>query len=800
MKRALLALLLAACERAAAPRTCEPRPAAAASARPGARGPGAAVLPNGRGVAPAGQRLSFGQGPLHLALSPDGALLATAEFGVNLRGVSLLSVPPGADLALRQRLGEWSWETQRNENAAFLRGLAWSADSKTLYAANTGADRIDVFVRGGDGRFAAAAPIPVQGSWPADLALSGDGAVLFVTVALARRIQAYSTATGALLAQAPTPGSFPHAMLHDGARLFVASFGSDSGQRYFVSAHAASDLKLLGTWPVGKNPAALALSPDKRTLYVAASDDDFIDRIDLTGERQPQPIMLEPPGGRANGLSISPGALALSPDGRTLYVAASLLGAVLVVDAATGATRGAIPAGWRPSAVLLADGGRTLYVANAKGLSSVPSPDPVTDNSTPPRGLLQRISPIPEGEALAAATEQVAALNAMPAREFEPPDPDCERIGPLPARRGQDPAASRIKHVIMVLKENKTFDAVFGDFPGAEASRDFLLFGAEITPNQHKLAHEFCLLDNFLLESEQSVEGHYWMTAQVTTEYFERIWAGPWAGGVKSMPLPPGGLSPLDTPRDGFIWDQFARAHVPYRSWGEFVGVNGDLANRNIDLDFVDNPANFLARPDTEKLEVFLAVLRNGKLPAFSFVALQWDHTYGKRAGFPAPEYMVADNDLATGRLVEAVSRSPYWKDTLILITEDDPAGSADHVDAHRSFALVVSPWARRGRVSHVRGSMPSLAATWQRALGVPPSSTFDANAEPLWDCLTGVPDERPFTALPSNVAPRTNRRGDPGEEESRGLDFSAVDKAVLGPALWKAMRPGEPMPGMQRR
>src|SRR5205823_2338135 len=173
---------------------------------------------------------------------------------------------------------------------------------------------------------------------------------------------------------------------------------------------------------------------------------------------------------------------------------------------------------------------------------------------------------------------------------------------------------------------------------GAEASRDFLEWGEMVTPNQHELARQFCLLDNFYVESEQSVEGHFWATASVTTDYFERTWAAPWGGHVLApMPLPPSGLTPLDTPRAGFIRDA---------------------------------------------------------------------------PGKPAPDFMVADNDRATGLLVDAVSKSPYWNDTLILITEDDPSGAADHVDSHRSFALVVSPWARRKRISHVRASFPSLAAT----------------------------------------------------------------------------------------
>jgi YVTN family beta-propeller protein len=541
-----------------------------------------------------------------------------------------------------------------------------------------------------------------------------------------------------------------------------------------VAVFDSQTLAQTASYEVGKNPAALALSPDRRILYVAASDDDWIDRIDLQSGAALQPLQLTQPGaaGQYSGLSISPNALAV--DGARLYVSAAMLNAVLVIDTATGAQIGAIPAGVRPTGVAVSQG--ALYVLNSRGAQ---------DN-----GTLQRISPIPAD--LTGPTATVARLNALPRHEYEPPDADCATIGPLPATRGGDASLSKIKHVVMVLKENKTFDAVFGDFPGAEADRRFLQWGARVTPNQHELAHQFCLLDNFYDESEQSVEGHFWATAQVTTDYFERTWAATWGGRVTGpMPLPPAGLQPLDSPRGGFIFDALARAGIPYLSYGEFVGTSGDLA-AHIDTRFVDLPFNFLARPDTEKLPLFLATIAAGKLQPFTFIALQYDHTFGLSPGMPSPEYMIADNDLATGRLVEAISHSRYWEDTLILITEDDPSGAADHVDPHRSFALVVSPYARRGRVSHVRASFPSLAATWQRALGVKPLSALDAQAEPLWDCLTETPDKTAFTALPGNV-PKTINPARPG---LRALDFSAVDRARgLGIQLWQAARPGEPVP-----
>jgi len=784
VRLASLLLLLCACTPGLPPLPrCEAVPTPAAFERVGPRGAGA-LLPNGDALEPMGERLLVGQSPLHLAVSPDDATVALAELGLDRWGVELLRI----DGPLRR-----AQTLATGDPGGFLRGLAFSKDGATLYAANMGADRIEVLEREGQG-WVVRRSFATPGRWPADLALQGDR--LYVSMAGSDEILLYRT-DGVQLARARTGGLFPHAILLAGDRLYVAEEGAEPGRKNRVEVFDA-DLRLVDTYAVGKNPAALALG--NGILYVAASDDDWIDRIDLAARRLLQPFMLEQPEdpGAPFGLrlgAVQPGALALSPDGATLYVAAANLNAVLLVDARTGITRGALPAGWRPTALALLDGGKTLLVANYRGEGSRPSHASlpgIPDGVTP--GSLQRISPIPED--LREPTAKVAALASRPRTEFAPPAPECERIGPLPARPGGDRSLSRIEHVIVVFKENKTFDEVFGDFAGARANRDYLLWGERYTPNQHELARRYCLLDNFYAESDISLEGHYWMTAQTSTDYFDRIYGAADGSHVRSFPLDklPAGLAPIDTPRNGFIWDRLGQARVPYISFGEFVGLGGDLS-KNIDLNYVDAPNRQLDRPDTEKLEVFLAYLRAKKLPAFSFVEMQWDHTFGVRPGKPAPDYMVADNDEAVGRLVEAVSKSDYWKSTLILVTEDDPASGADHVDRRRSFALVISPWARRGRVSSVRAAFPSLAATWERALGVAPVSRWDAAAEPLWDCLTGDPDFAPYTALPSNIAPRITGRGEPGEQETLGLDTTEVDRAPLGPALWRYMRPGEPMP-----
>ena len=793
---ALIALCLACGSGGAvAPaRDCDAAPLPASTARVGQSG-GGAVLPNGDGLAPLGERLVVHQSPLNLVVAPDGHTVALAEFGLHEWGVEITQAAAGALL---------SRSAQRLANGApggFLRGLAFTADGATLYAANTGRDAIEVLQRGPDGAFVRARAFGVQGQWPADLALSADGSRLYVSLAVTGEVQAYDPGSGALLERTQTGGRFPNAMLLAGGRLYVADEGAEPGRRNRVEAYDPTTLQLAASWSVGKNPSALAISPDGATLFVAASDDDWIDRIDLKSGDVHQPFIVEQPrdpaGGAVLAPAVQPSALALSPDGNTLYVAAANLNAVLVLDAKTGITRGALPAGWRPTALALIDGGATLLIANYRGEGTRPSHqhiDGIDDDVTP--GSLQRVAPIPEGDALAAATQTVAQLLSRPLHEYAAPDPACARVGPLPAVRGGNPSLSRIHHVIVVFKENKTFDAVFGDFPGAEAARELLLWGDKYTPNQHELARRYCLLDDFHTESDISLEGHYWMTAQTSTDYFDRIYGAADGDHVQELPLQliPGGFNPVDTPRNGFIWDRLALANVPYRSFGEFIGLGGDLG-AHLDFGYVDDPRHQLSIPDTQKLKTVLALINAGKLPAFSFVEMQWDHTFGVSPGRPAPDYMVADNDAATGQLVEAVSKSAYWSDTLILITEDDPAGGDDHVDRRRSFALVVSPWAQRGRVSHQRAAFPSLAATWERALGVTPASRYDAASEPLWDCLTAVPDYSPYTALPANIAPHNSERGDPGEEETRGIDLSQVDRAPLGAALWKYMRRGEPLP-----
>ncbi|HUJ27756.1 MAG TPA: hypothetical protein VLW85_17145, partial [Myxococcales bacterium] len=382
-------LVAVACAKAPPPPAeCVATPTAQATRLIGAtRG----LTPSGRGLSPMGESVEVGQAPQNLVVSPDGTFAVTAEFGVHLRGLSIVG--------LQGPLGVLQQPVQ-SRSGGYLRGLAFAPDG-TLYAANTGNHTVEAW----DLAAQAHRDIQVQGDWPADLALTSDGATLYVAAAISARLEKYDAQSGALLAQAPTGGLYPQAIVLDeaGGTVYVANEGAPPGKRNKLNAFDAGTLAQTGSYEVGKNPAALALDAQARLLYVAASDSDWIDRIDLKARAALTPIPLVQPGLEDRpypGLSVQPNALALA--GGRLYVSSGMLDAILVVDTLQAAQVGAIPVGFRPTAVVAA--GEALLVANSRGNGTLPEVAVSQDDSDLPRGTIERVSPIPDGPALADAT------------------------------------------------------------------------------------------------------------------------------------------------------------------------------------------------------------------------------------------------------------------------------------------------------------------------------------------------------------------------------------------------------------
>jgi len=399
-------------------------------------------------------------------------------------------------------------------------------------------------------------------------------------------------------------------------------------------------------------------------------------------------------------------------------------------------------------------------------------------------------------------------------KDFLPAARPTEPDNPIPADAGK---ASAIKHCIYIVKENRTFDQVFGDMPEGNGDKDLCIFPERVTPNHHALAREFVLLDNFYVDSEVSADGHEWSMAAYATDFVEKTWPLKYRSSKEGViKYPSEGQFAIAYPSSGYIWDLCKAAGVSYRSYGEFVfneglkegqpgftkikGLEGhfDLLYRGWDLDYSDQ------RRADRFIEELEGYEKGGDLPRFIVMRLPNDHSYGLRAGKPSPSAMIADNDLALGRIVEAISRGKFWKETAIFVVEDDAQNGSDHVDAHRTVALVISPYTKRHYVDSCFYSTSSMLRTMELILGLGPMTQFDAAALPMYASFRASADLAPYKRLPAQVdLAEKNALFGWGAEASEKLDFSVADAAddlILNEIVWKSVRGiDSPMPAPVR-
>ena len=589
---------------------------------------------------------------------------------------------------------------------------------------------------------------------------------------------------------------------------------------------------------VGLHPASLAWDESRSRLYVANSNSDTISVIDTARNALVEHIAIQPFERPVAG--VAPEALVLSKDRRHLYVACAGLNAVAVVSlGASGGDRieGLIPTGWYPTHVALSPDGNYLAVSTLLGVGSGArkSEKPRERYVHANRGTLQVI-PIPDAAQLAGYTTAVAEnnrlrLRALPAARRLPQTRASQAL-PVPVRAG-DP--SLIEHVVYVIKENRSYDQMFGDLGKGNGDPSLALFGDDIVPNQRKLAREFVLLDNFYATGGNSADGHQWVTQASETDY--TYWPG---YGGRSYPK--NGDDPLAFANSGFLWDNTLQGNRTFQDFGEFVGSLQGVAqlervkfleqyragedfqgrfetvapiaplNRHLIKDY---PAYGLQVPDVVRAHIFLRHLKaweeQGKMPNLVMVQLPSDHTAGTTPGFSTPKACLADNDLATGQIVEALSKSKFWKRMLILVVEDDAQAGVDHVDGHRTVALAISPYIRRGAIDSTFYSQTSLVKTIELILGRPTMSLFDLIANDMRNSFQLAPDYRPFTAeVPRqsiyDVSPRANTLRGPARkaaEESARMNFQIPDAAPtekVNRMIWASVRGWEtPYPVAKR-
>jgi YVTN family beta-propeller protein len=803
MSRRLLAVLLLFLLAAALPSAAQ-KPK---TSRPGKESRDVTLLPNGWRISPAGRHVTVGDLPLAMAESPDGRLLVISNDGYSKPTLTLVDLKT---LDVRQKA----------EVANTWLGIAWHPDGKRLYVSGGGADTVEELQLTDKGLQAGASvklEKPAESSFVGGLAISPDGSRLFAVHALGELLSEVDLKAGQVVRKVQLPAEGYTALLTpDGKTLLVSLWGGAK-----VLLFDAATLAPQGEIAVGEHPNAMALSKDGQRLFVACANTNEVWVADLAARTAKERISIAldpaaPPGSTPNGLGIS-------PDGRTLLVANADNNTVAVVDVSrpgASAVRGFIPTGWYPTAAGFSKDGRRIFILSGKGLTSQANPrGPQPSSPAAPgqyigellHGALS-VLPVPDEKELAAYTRTVYHLTPYTAASRLAPA-GAPKGSPIPARvRG----ASPIKHVFYVIRENRTYDQILGDMKEGNGDPNLCLFGEEVTPNAHALAREFVLFDNFYVNAEVSYSGHAYSTGAYATDFVQKVW--PMYYGDRGGDYLSEGGGPLrnpygnvTAPRDGYLWDSCNRAGVSVRSYGEFVDEDkknpGKIAPTvpglvgKINPDY---PAWDLSVPDNRRVDVWLQEFHryeaNGGLPRLSIIRLGGDHTQGTKAGVPTPRAMIAENDLALGRMVEAISKSRFWKESAIFIVEDDAQSGPDHVDAHRSVVLVASPWARRKAVDSTLYTTAGILRTMELILGLPPMSQYDAAAAPMYGAFHSTPDPAPFTHREPRVS--IDETNDPlawGAAASQAMDLHEADLAPeleLNEILWKSVRgAASPMP-----
>ena len=783
---------------------------AAAATQPtaGHQPDGTAITPQGWRVTPAGAQTNLGLWPMDVAISPTGNLLLVANAGYAHHSLAAVDPATGAVLQVISAAGAKShgwWDWASGHPTGYYVGLAFAQDGRHAWASDGPGGAIHAFRITGR-TLTETQHIKLTGNrgndhaWPAGIAVGDNGNRLYVAGNLDDTLRVVDPASRSVLATVAV-GHLPYgvALNAAGTRAFVTNWGASS-----VSVIDTSTDSVVRTVGVGMHPCSIVANPVGNELYVANGDGDSVTVLDGTTGSVLRTIDLRPYP--AAPVGAMPDGLTVSPDGTTLYVAMGGDDDVAVVELGSAAmpdhVAGLIPTAWYPSGVAVAPSGRTLFAINMKGLGAGPHLDPTTYWPAFMHGTLSTI-PVPDAAQLAAYTAQVSANDRFGA----PPTVPSGSV--IPSAPGD---ATPITHVIYVMKENRTYDQILGDLGKGNGDPSLAIFGQDVTPNQHALARRFVTFDNFYADAEVSADGWSWTTGAYANGYIQRNWPVDYNG--YGRPYDFGGFGegttaglPGEHPGRGFLWDQLAAAGVPYRNFGFFVDNPVDLQPSipgllgHTDPQY---PGWDLMVPDQVRIDRWLHVFQGyqarGSMPTMQFVYLPSDHTAGTTPRARRPDAMVADNDLALGRLVEAVSQSSFWGSTAIFSVEDDAQDGPDHVDAHRSTAFVISPYTQTGVIDSTFYSSVSVLRTMELVLGVPPMSQFDAVATPMSAAFSSTANLRPYTAVVPGVSLfAKNTFGTPMATASLRIDFSDPDlipMRLMNRILWKAMRgPDSRMP-----
>jgi len=755
------------------------------------------LLPNGWKLSPAGHYIALGDLPLNMQVSSSGKYIAITNNGQSTQSVQLIDAK--TEQVLDEKLMAKSWY-----------GLAFSKKEDHLYVSG-GNDNSIIRFNIRDQKLEASDTIKLGVAWPknkispAGIVVNKSDTKLFTVTKEDSCLYIINPGNKKITRKIQLPAiAYSCVLSGDESKLYISLWGGRA-----VAVVDISTEKITATIPVGDHPNELLLNKKGNYLFVANANDNSVSVINTLNNKVIETIATTLYATQLTGSTTN--GLALSTNEKTLYIANADNNCLAVFDVSrpgNSQSQGFIPVGWYPTSVKVT--GAKILVANGKGNASManpkgPQPISKADNSGYQMGStannkLQYIAglfkgslsfiALPKAEQLKTYTRQVYANTPFTAQKAIMAD--GEAGNPIPRMQGEK---SPIKHVFYIIKENRTYDQVLGDMPKGNGDSALTLFGRKITPNQHAFADNYVLLDNFYVDAEVSADGHNWSMAAYATDVVEKTW--PTSYGARGGSTTFEGGRPVTYPKGGFIWDYCQRAGVSYRSYGEF----GDYAKANIkslqghmcpaspgfDMDISDQ-----VRADAW-IHDFDSLLLAGAVPQFSTIRVSNDHTSGQKKGKISPQSAVADNDLAVGRIVDNLSHSPIWKESVVFILEDDAQNGPDHVDAHRSPAYVIGPYVKRNAVVHTMYSTSGFLRTMELILGLPPMSQYDAAAVPLFECFTSKPDYTPYQVIkPSINLENRNVAVNESSRRSALFNFAKEDSAPdldLNEVIWKSVK-----------
>lgn len=755
-----------------------------------------------------GVRIAPGDNPLNLIETPDGFVVST---NAAYESPYLLS-----------------YDERRREVSSRLAlpslwyGLDYDASRKLLLA--SGGTHSVFAIPVAEGQFGTPREIKLSDcDLTAGLAIDGASTAV-VACDQNQRIVRFDFETGQALSTAAV-GEYPYGVkVLPGGRIAVSNWGQSS-----VSILDGRSLRTVRTIPTGSHPSDMLVLKASARLLVACSDSDLISVIDLSSLREVRRVDLRLPGSKIGGAQ--PNAFALDPTRHQLYVALAGINALAMFhlsesdDGADLAFKGLLPVGPSPSAVLYSTRAQALFIADGRNAVLGPNPANSIDYKIHPDhrqwrsdsgskldyigyllgGGLESIS-----EARLSGMRSMMLTFAQQIYGISPRKPSAQAQEMINYFSARTNPRRPIRHVVYVIKENRTYDQVFGDVPRGNGEKDLAIFGERITPNEHALARQFILYDNFYVDGDVSWNGHLWSTAAQSTDFVNKLWPATYSYHVRFNlwgPIYRGDDAhnqPVAVPSAGFIWDLAKRADITYRDYGEWCNPDPDHPGedgawvRGLKGHFDPHYRSDIggvtdqARIDEWEIE-FQKMEATGRMPALSILYLGNDHTVGTRPGYPVPRAMVADNDLAVGRLIDDLSHSRFWGSTAVFILEDDAQDGPDHVDCHRSTLLVASPYLRHGGVEHRQFSTVAVLKTIEQILGLDSLTYFDDRAPSLLVDFERRPVLESFThRSPQFPLNRKNAPNAPGAKQSARWDFSEPDSApeqALNRVIWESVK-----------